>query len=98
MLYITVSEGQLMGKIEKVVNNNKKMMFQIIVSINHSDNQSKDSNLVSGNTNLEDNKESIIFPKEENLNEKPPEGDQGEKIEIKIYEDDIWHKLYKMIK
>ncbi len=78
-----------MGKIEKVVNNNKKMMFQIIVSINHSDNQGKDSNLVSGNTNLEDNKESIIFPKEENLNEKPPEGDQGEKIEIKIYEDDI---------
>ena len=57
------------------------------LSINNSDNQGKDSNLASDNTNLEDNKESIIDPKEKNLNKKPPEGGQGEKIEIKMYED-----------
>ena len=57
------------------------------MSVNNSDNQGKDPNLAPGNTNLEDNKEGIIVPKEENPNEEPPEGDQGEKIEIKMYED-----------
>ena len=127
IIYITVSESQLMGKIEKVVNNNKKTdvpnpanptkrgnsnenemimnenngsieiesikdedlnQNQPQVIENKEDNKEKDPNLEPANTNLEDNKEGIIVPKEENPNEKPPEGDQGEKIEIKMYEND----------
>ena len=38
-------------------------MFQIIVSINNFDNQGTDSNLASGNTNLEDIKKYFIVPK-----------------------------------
>ena len=36
-------------------------MFQIIVSINNFDNQGTDSNLASGNTNLEDIKKVLLF-------------------------------------
>ena len=112
VLYITVSETQLMGRIEKVVNNNKKNDvpnpanpnpkgdnsddIPEIMSANNSDNQGKDPNLAPGNTNLEDNKEGIIVPKEDNPNEKPPEGDQGEKIEIKMYKDDRIFKYLNM--
>ena len=127
IFYIIVSESQLMGKIEKVVNNNKKTDVpnpanptkkgnsnenEMIMNENNGsieiesikdedinqnqnkvienkvDNKEKDPNLEPANTNLEDNKEGIIVPKEDNPNEKPPEGDQGEKIEIKMYEND----------
>ena len=127
IIYITISESQLMGKIEKVVNNNKKTDVpnpanptqkgnsndnEIIINENNGsieiesikdeeinqnkpkyienkkENKDKDPNLEPVNNNLEDNKEGIIVPKEDNPNEKPPEGDQGEKIEIKMYEND----------